>query len=380
MSFVISGAGGNRLEARLSKPSSHPSPHFYCSKTADWFDVWLDVEQLLPGVIDCWTDNIKLLWNGTDETFSNNEGVETRVPCFGEVCGVEYLDTKVEVGGSAYFHAMIEAFAAEGYVRGESIVSAPYDFRYSPVGGTDGYGDRTVKLVEDLCEKNGGEKVLLVSHSMGGLWAHHLLVNQSAAWKEKHVHAWAALAPAYGGTARELRLMASGDNEGVPFAEGSTVREEQRSSESNFWLLPNLSLWGEDEVIIEAPGESYTAHELRTTFWNGIGFPDGNQIYPRLESVFDLSDVGVRTLVKYGVGKDTPERYVYSQNADWDEKFITSVVMGDGDGTVNRRSLEAGLIMEWKGAIHEAFEGEDHQSIIKNEEVLKSLVAEGLGA
>lgn len=105
-------------------------------------------------------------------------GVETRVPCFGDVCGIEYLDTSIKFGGSAYFHDMIEAFAAKGYVRGDTIVSAPYDFRLAAKRAQE-YIANTVALVESLYEKDQ-QKVLLVSHSMGGLWSHYLLANQSA--------------------------------------------------------------------------------------------------------------------------------------------------------------------------------------------------------
>jgi hypothetical protein len=368
------------MQAKLDKPSSYKSKHIYCSKKADWFDLWLDVKQLLPGAIDCWAENIKLLYDADANTFANNVGVETRVPCFGDVCGIEYLDVNVKLGGSAYFHDLIEAFAAVGYVRGDTIVAAPYDFRYSAASVPDGYVERTVKLIEDLYEKDQ-QSVLLISHSMGGLWSHHILANQSAEWKAKYIHAWTPLAPAYGGTARELRLMASGDNEGVPFASGITVREEQRSYESNFWLLPNLDLWNDDEVIIETPSVTYTAHDLEKGFWDAIGFADGTSIYSGVE--YDLSDVGVTTYVKYGTGVDTPEKYTYSDKAisdNWDEKYITNTVMGDGDGTVNVRSLEAGKIMGWENCVHDAFAGEDHQSILKNEEVLKSLVALGVEA
>ena len=60
------------MQAKLDKPSSYNSKHFYCYKKADWFDLWLDVKQLLPGVIDCWADNIKLLYVAKTDTFQEN--------------------------------------------------------------------------------------------------------------------------------------------------------------------------------------------------------------------------------------------------------------------------------------------------------------------
>ncbi|GMH73018.1 hypothetical protein TL16_g06070 [Triparma laevis f. inornata] len=362
--LIIPGTGGNRLEAKLS--SRENTAHFYCSKNADWYDLWLDVKQLVPGAIDCWCENIQLNYDSSTSTFSNQQGVETRVPCYGDVCGIEYLDMSVKAGDSAYFHAMIEAFADKGYVRGETIVSAPYDFRYSAVSNKDNYVNATMALAEQLYEQTG-EKVLWISHSMGGLWSHYILSNADQAWKDKYIEAWVPIAPAYGGTAQEMRLFASGDSEGIPLVSGKTVRNEQRSYESNFWLLPNLELWDSDETIITKGDQTWTAHDL-PQFFEDISYADGAQIYKTLP--YDLKDPNIKTYVKYGAGKDTPTSYVYGK--DWDT--IDKTVNGDGDGTVNIRSLEAGIAKGWKNTEHEKFDGEDHQSVLKNDSLLKELL------
>ena len=163
------------------------------------------------------------------------------------MCGIEYLDTSIKAGDSAYFHDMIEAFVDKGYTRAEDIVSAPYDFRYSAVSNPDSYMNNTMSMAEELYEKTG-EKVLWVSHSMGGLWTHYIMSQASRDWKEKYIEAWVPVAPAYGGTSTEVKLFASGDAEGIPLISGKTVREEQQSYESNFWLLPNLELWGSNGI------------------------------------------------------------------------------------------------------------------------------------
>jgi len=38
--IIIPGDGSNQLEAKLDKPKV---PHFYCSKKADWFRLWLSL-------------------------------------------------------------------------------------------------------------------------------------------------------------------------------------------------------------------------------------------------------------------------------------------------------------------------------------------------
>jgi len=90
------------MEAKLDKQSDYKSVHFYCSKKADWYDLWLDAKQLLPGAVDCWCENIKQVYDAETDTFSNNVGVETRVPCFGDVCGIEYLDMSIKVGRGSW--------------------------------------------------------------------------------------------------------------------------------------------------------------------------------------------------------------------------------------------------------------------------------------
>lgn len=57
-SFSVPGDGGSQIEAKLvGKPAV---VHYVCQKaTADYFDMWLNLELFLPYVIDCWVDNMK---------------------------------------------------------------------------------------------------------------------------------------------------------------------------------------------------------------------------------------------------------------------------------------------------------------------------------
>ena len=69
--IIIPGTGGSRLEAKLNKPAVN---HWYCSKTSDWYTLWLSVASLLPPAINCWVDNIMLLWDPNTKLYSNNLG------------------------------------------------------------------------------------------------------------------------------------------------------------------------------------------------------------------------------------------------------------------------------------------------------------------
>jgi len=66
-----------------------------------------------------------------DGKYSNSEGVQVRVPGFGDTDTVEHLDPEEFL--IPYFHDFVKLFTTKhGYVKGVSIRAAPYDWRFSP--------------------------------------------------------------------------------------------------------------------------------------------------------------------------------------------------------------------------------------------------------
>lgn len=107
--------------------------HYYCEKTADFFNIWLNPKLLVPLVIDCWIDNVKLFYDNVTRTTSNTPGVTTRVPGFGRSEVVEWLDPSVTKSlAGAYFKDVANALATRGYLRNSTLRGAPYDFRKAP--------------------------------------------------------------------------------------------------------------------------------------------------------------------------------------------------------------------------------------------------------
>ncbi|KAK7891969.1 hypothetical protein WMY93_023932 [Mugilogobius chulae] len=110
---LIPGDLGNQLEARLNKTTV---VHYVCYKKTDFFTLWLNLEQLVPVIIDCWIDNIRLIYNRTTHTSSSPPGVEIRVPGFGQTYSLEYLDpSKQSVG--LYFFTIVQQLVELGYKR-----------------------------------------------------------------------------------------------------------------------------------------------------------------------------------------------------------------------------------------------------------------------
>nr|XP_040135245.1 phospholipase A2 group XV isoform X2 [Ictidomys tridecemlineatus] len=126
---LVPGDLGNQLEAKLDKPSV---VHYLCSKRTDsYFTLWLNLELLLPVIIDCWIDNIRLIYNRTSRATQFPDGVDVRVPGFGKTFSLEFLDPSKSSVGS-YFHTMVESLVGWGYTQGEDVRGAPYDWRRAP--------------------------------------------------------------------------------------------------------------------------------------------------------------------------------------------------------------------------------------------------------
>lgn len=128
-SSLVPGDGGSQLEAKLDKPEV---VHYFCSsKTNDYFTLWINLEEIVPYAIDCFADNMRLVYNNITRKTSNSPGVDIRVPDFGSTQSVEFLDPS-RYSLTGYFNILVEGLLKLGYIRNETIRGAPYDFRKSP--------------------------------------------------------------------------------------------------------------------------------------------------------------------------------------------------------------------------------------------------------
>jgi lysophospholipase III len=202
---LVPGDGGSQLEARLNKSTV---VHYLCAKkTDDYFDLWLNLELLIPVILDCFVDNMRLVYDNVTRTTSNSPGVDIRVPGFGNTSTVEWLDPS-QVSPGAYFKDIVDLLQKSGYQRNVDVRGAPYDFRKGPQ--ELGYFFENLKeLVEDTYN-NSGKKVVMVAHSMGSPFTVHFLNGQTQAWKDKYIKAIITLAGVWGGAVKAVRVFATG--------------------------------------------------------------------------------------------------------------------------------------------------------------------------
>lgn len=389
--IIIPGDGASALEVKFRVPKVK---HLYCHKSSGgkWQRLWVpDLTSLLPGKIDCWADLVTLHYDdedirdhdhekeegGSSSSSSisssggvhNTTGVQIRV--VPGLPGLELLSPKAPHLSSNVYRPLVKSLS--------NVNAATYDFRLTPTGNPLYLFHRVKNMIEDAYERAGQTRVTLVTHSLGGLYAHHFFTSVvDTQWKERYIHAWVPVSPAYGGVTSGLKQIVSGDAVGLPFVKGRSLRSEQRSYESSLWLLPSRQLYGGRVLVTGEDGRNYTAldygdlaedarfetFEMRfdrvrdLTVWDG-GVDGSAMLYDPNVDVFPV----------YGNGQKTPIRYDYESGFDTEPKTITSM---EGDGTVELLSLQAGN--HWKRA-HEALvlDGATHTDIFEREEMINHI-------
>ncbi|KVH58078.1 hypothetical protein Ccrd_025667 [Cynara cardunculus var. scolymus] len=370
---LVPGAGGNQLEARLTaeyKATSWLCNRFYPIKKEEggWFRLWFDIGVLLAPFTECFADRMTLYYNPELDDYKNAPGVETRVS--------EYITT--------YMAPLVKSLQNLGYTDGQTLFGAPYDFRYglaadghpSNVGST--YLQNLKNLIEKASDSNNGNPIIIISHSLGGLFVLQLLNRNPPMWRQRYIKHFIALSAPWGGTVDEMLTFASGNALGVPLVNPLLVRNEQRSSESNLWLMPRKKQFPPEKPLVVTRNSTYSSYEI-SRFLEDIGFPEGVQPYETriLPLVEKLVAPGVPITCIIGSGVQTPES-LYYRDEGFDKQ--PEIIYGDGDGTVNMASLLA-LEDEWKDEEFQRLkvvklDGISHTNILKDEEAVAKITKE----
>ncbi|XP_059058162.1 phospholipase A2 group XV-like [Achroia grisella] len=338
--ILIPGDGGSRLEARLNRTSV---VHYICTKTSDYFNVWLNLELLVPIVIDCWVDNTRLEYDNVTRATRNPPGVDIRIPGWGSPEPVEWIDPSHQSSGS-YFNKIADALVTIGYVRNVSIRGAPYDFRKAPNENAD-FFVKLKTLVEDTYTMNNKTAVTLLVHSMGGSMALHFLRLQTQSWKDQYIKRLLSLATPWGGSMKAVKVFAIGDDLGSLMLRESTMRTQEITCPSLAWLMPSPVLWKPNEVLIQTDKYNYTVNDFQKWFMD-MDLLDAWEMFKDTQKYKgDFTAPGVEVHCLYGYNISTVERLVYKPGT-WLDGY-PSLAMGDGDGTVNIRSLSA--CRYWRG-------------------------------
>ena len=254
------------------------------------------------------------------------------------------------------------------YKDGVDLFAAPYDWRFLPQ--SQNFFQKLQNLIEDAYSSNGDRKVALVAHSLGGRYALMFLQQMSKKWKEKYIHSLITLGTSWGGVANSFLAFASGYSL-VPFVQPIDVRHEQRSSESNLFLLPTKFAFKNNETIVKTSSRNYTI-ENYNDFFEDIGYPIG---YRRLVAMDNfrnqIAHPGVPLHCLFGYGISTEAMFTYNEAGFPEDP--PDVQWGDGDGTVNINSLRSCEQWDKEETFVKGFSSVHHLGILSDTRVLKYL-------
>ncbi|NXD71937.1 LCAT acyltransferase, partial [Eolophus roseicapillus] len=310
----VPGCLGNQLEAKLDKPDV---VNWMCyRKTEDYFTIWLNLNTFLPVGVDCWIDN-------TSPVAINEVAQEL----------VSLLSTEEQPEYFQNLKALIEEMHDE-YQR----------------------------------------RVFLIAHSMGNLNILYFLLQQTQAWKDQYIGGFISLGAPWGGSVKPLRVLASGDNQGIPLMSNIKLREEQRMTTTSPWMFPTNLAWPETHVFISTPSYNYTYQDYKR-FFTDVNLEDGWYMWEDMKDLLkDLPPPGVDTYCLYGTGYPTVETYIYDEHFPYEDPV--DMIYGDGDDTVNTRSSE--LCKRWrdqqKQKVHvKELRGVDHLNMVFSNLTLSSI-------
>ena len=170
-----------------------------------------------------------------------------------------------------------------------------------------------------------------------------------------------------------MKVFSIGDNLGSMWVSHLAFRKEQRSNPSLSWLMPNLNHWSSDEIFIKSQNINITRENFQE-FYTLLDSNDGLALWKDTKDLIkDLTPPGVELHCIYSYGVPIVEQLIFTQfpNGSHVKKE------GDGDGTVNIRSLE--LCKQWsdkqnKPVITQSFKRLNHNQILKDKEVVKYII------
>ncbi|KAL3311196.1 hypothetical protein Ciccas_010225 [Cichlidogyrus casuarinus] len=346
--ILVPGDGGSQAYAR---PRDDPS---------NLFLLWVNLRYFVtPGTLFTYFGYYlilhlhhpsSLVYDPKTKTTSDGDTATIEFPGWGDTATVENLDT-YEHTKTEYFGPLVDKLSQlnpDFFQRNRTIRGCPYDFRRAP-NENKNFNSDLKELIEQTYI-NSGDRVILLGHSMGVIYSLHFLQSMSNSWKKSYLRAFVATSGPLAGAVKALRIECSGDNLGVFIESPLNYRPIQRSMPSTAFLIPDERVWGPDEMLVSTPSRNYSAHDYSDLFTD-INFIQAYDMRMQARSEVDAlkAPTGVDELYCiYGSNVSTAERMVYSPPSYFHAGFPDqqpTVEYGNGDGTVNERSLS--ICQQW---------------------------------
>ncbi|GJN03343.1 hypothetical protein PR202_ga20778 [Eleusine coracana subsp. coracana] len=387
---LVPGNTCGQLDARLTDEYEPPGPGCGVLKQGrGWFRLWENFTALQedPSLFRCYADQLRLVYDPVAGDYRNVPGVETRVVSIGTTRSFRFDDPARK---NVCMEALVEALEGVGYSEGVNLFGAPYDFRYAPAAPGlpsrvfSEFSSRLKLLIKVTSRRNGNKPVILVTHSIGGLFSMEFLDRTPLSWRRRFIKHLVMLCLGVGGSPLNMWPLASKTLAANPSSlQASVLTYGNRSFASMFSLLPSPNVYGNTPLVITRD-RSYSAQDM-ADYLAAAGFSEN--VVARYRTRALPVTLGLRApLVPMtsinGIGVPTVDKLVF-----WDGNFcgMPQLVNGDGDGQINVQTVLAlqGLIGDdpeqpyFKSIL---IPNTTHKGMISDESALKRVVNEILRA
>jgi len=368
--ILVPGLGSNKIFAKWNKPNDdqkvkvldqtgnfEKSESWGCRSVQDkWVKIWNSDDSGLS--TECWEENIKVHPEG--KRILNDNGVQTTVNSIGDI-DFDEMDT------------MIKLLEAYGYVVGENLFGAGYDFRnISDEKILNEWCYSMSNLIENAC-KNQDHKAIIIGHDLGSVIANNFLVGSVQEWKDTFIKNFISISGAFGGSPKAIREIL-GTNEAVKNFSGLSL------------MLPNPKIYGDTPLVFKNQ-HTYTAssvlnllndeerqiYKISSNLRERSMQPPGCTVYImcgdslRTESFYEYKNISSNPNLSNPINKlDEPFSQKYHYVAD----FI-------GDGTMPKFCLEYPIIWskyQKNPVFYQFFNSMEHTNILDSYEPLKYLI------
>ena len=276
--------------------------YWYCSNEKD-NNIWFNDKYIIPPLYNCLFDYIHLEWDGEKNEPTQPNYVNITIVDFGGINGINTVDTIFyDKHILPYYKIMIDKLQDNGFVVGDTIFGAPFDWRFG-VYQSDSFWQQMIELVEKVYNQNK-KRVVLLGHSMGCYLLNVMLTQKTTKqWREKYVDSSIYVAPSFGGAGLAFSSLWT---KKIPFLE--IIGEYPETIDTLMGLhihMQNEELWGDKVVSIGLNGENLTAKNL-TKYLLDNGKLDENsyKIYQKSEPFFKHlpQESDVQTAIIYNSG------------------------------------------------------------------------------
>jgi len=320
----FTGYSSTALCTRYNR-TEHVNGHTKCPLVKDWYQMWRPTAEVLAG-LDCWKDDMIPVLNG--KGYKNAPGTTTIL------------------GNCPPAHSEPDF----------KFKSGQYDFRYGGIRPQDNPEAALYPLIVEHIEKkvaDTGKKVVVKGTSGGTINGYAFLMSQTQEWRQKHVMAFIAMSPVFGGTISSINSVLHGWQVGAGDLGRCIGRSVAIHLPSVLWMWPHPGTapgqWNQTEVLVQTPTRNYTAYDLDRLLVD-IGLAETQKIYDieKNDYLGAFAPPMIDTYAYYGFGSTTTAGYKFKRNFSKEtdgpdvcppsEQTSMMRPWDDGDVTAPRRS------------------------------------------